>query len=247
MRKGLFMAVLAAIGSVGLATAAPYGVLDIAGVGNVRISASDIDFAPFGQLYGNFIVTNGTGAFSVLGLLDPGKIQDLNIAVAPPGGPLATPVDPFLEAPSPSVIFSFNLGRILMGGGPSCVPAPSPGNSCTPTEIVANSPFILTQSGNNVSVTVSVLGTVTDTRDDSTAPYAGLFTMNLSGTTVPAVLSTFGPEGVGFGDSSSWSGQFSVTAEPGTFSAIPEPKTLLAIIGAILLLGGQRVAARIRR
>jgi len=46
--------------------AVPIGTLDVAGSGNVRISATAIDFGPFGGGTGDFFVTNGTVAFSIL-------------------------------------------------------------------------------------------------------------------------------------------------------------------------------------
>ena len=237
MRKILLVALIAA---VGVASAAPIGTLDIAGTNTVRISATMIDWGPLGTGFGEFIVTGRTGDFTAIPALSTGQIADLNIATAPPGPPLATPIDPFILVPFPAVLFSFNLEQIELGGGPSCVPAPGVGQSCTPTEIVANSPFLLTQTNTGVSVSLSVRGTVTDLSDDSSLPYTGLFTANLVAqnvNTVPELLAAFGPGGPGFVDSS-WSAQF---------QAIPEPGTLFTMVGTMLLFGGSFAARRLRK
>ena len=236
MRKRVLACLIAA---VGVASAAPIGTLDIAGLDIVRISATEIDFGPLGGGTGDFIVTGRTGGYLTIPPVSEGDITDLNIATAPPGPPLAVPIDPFILVPVPGALFSFNLEQILLGGGPSCAVAPGVGGSCTPSEIVPNSPFLLTQTATGVTVSLSLRGTVTDLMDTSSLPYDGLFTLNftaLNQDTVPELLAAFGPGGPGFVDSS-WSAQL---------TSIPEPGTWFTMIGALLVLGS-RYGSRILR
>jgi hypothetical protein len=216
------------------------GTLDIAGLDVVRISATMIDFGPFGGGNGDFIVVGRTGSYLTIPPISTGEITDLNIATAPPGPPLATPIDPFIIVPTVAPLFSFNLEQIRLGGGPSCAVAPGVGGSCSPTEIVPNTPFLLTQTSTGVTVSLSVSGTVTDLTDASALPYTGLFTLNftaLNQDTIPELLTAFGPGGPGFVDSS-WSAQL---------TSIPEPGTWFAMIGAMLVFGGRYAAKRARK
>jgi hypothetical protein len=212
----------------GLLGATALGTLDITGVGLVQVTGSTIDFSPFGGGVGNFAVTAGTGDYSILSLLATGTITDLADPPDTAGPPLAAPVNPFMIVPDPGAIFSFNLEQILLGGGAPCPPPPAVGSNCTPT-IVPNSPFILTQNADSVGVSFSVRGLVTDLRDDSQAKYVGLFTANLTGTsvnTVPKVLTAL--VSPGYVDSS-WSASF-------TSTPIPEPATLALIGGGLVAL-----------
>ena len=237
MRKLSLIALLA----TSIAHAVPIGTLDIAGFGNVRISATEIDFGPFGGGNGDFFVTSGTVAFASLAPGTQGTIADLNIVTAPPGVPLNP--RPFIDVG----IFHFDLRRINSAppGAPSCAVAPPPGQSCFPTEIVPNTPFLLTQTNSGVAVSLSLIGNVFDAT--GAASYEGLFTLNFTAAnqdTIPELLSAFGPGGPGF-VTSSWSAQFTATplATPPP-PVIPEPGTLLTMAGALLLLGA--VAKMIR-
>jgi hypothetical protein len=231
MIKRLLLALVLIGASADISFGTAIGTLDIAGLGRMRVSAMEIDFEPLGGGTGLFIVTGVDGDFTVLAPgSDTGVITDLNIATAPPGPPLAVPIDPFVIVPVPGVIFSFNLERIPLGGGPSCVPPPPVGGSCSPTEVVPNTPFVLTQNATGVTAQFNVLGTVTDLRDLSSVPYEGLFTLQFTqanADTVAEVLSAFGPGGPGFVQAS-WSAQF---------TSIPEPGPVLYLLsGAFLLI-----------
>lgn len=225
-----FLSVTALLMGAISATAAPIGTLNIAGLGIVRISATDIDFSPLGGSIGSALVTGTSGGFMLLPLGSTVEITDLDALVTPPGPPLGVPLDPFLFTPSIGALFSFALGQMPLGGGVSCVPAPAVGSSCTPSELVPNSPFLLTQNATGVTASFSVRGTVTDLSDNSTAGYTGLFSANFtqdSQNTVAEVLAAFGPGGPGFIDSA-WSAQF--TAD------LPVPETesgMLTLIGLI--------------
>jgi hypothetical protein len=212
---------LGAIAMLPAAVASPIGTVDFVGIGNIRVTLMDIDFAPPGGGTGTVLVTGGTDDYtSVIGTI--GTITDLSLAAAPPGPPLATPVDPFLLLPS-APRFVFTLDQILLGGGPSCAVFPPPGFNCTPSNLVPNSPFLLTQNSGSVAVQMNVRGTVTDLADPSAPPalYNGLFTANLTRPevdTIAEVLAALGPGGAGFVESS-WSAEFTAT------SIIPEPST----------------------
>ena len=239
MRSLIVVALLAA----GTGWSLPIGTLDIIGLGNARISATEIDFGPFGGGTGDILVTNGTGSYASLtpGVTE-GEITDLNIATAPPGPPLVSPIVPFIVLPG----FTFDLRQIRLGDGPSCAVAPAVGQSCSPTEIVANTPFVLTQTNTGVSVSLSLVGIVVDAT--GVANYEGLFTLNFTQTTadtVPELLSAFGPGGPGFVDSS-WSAQItsaSVIAPPPP-PVIPEPATWFTMVSGLALLCGGVMARR---
>jgi hypothetical protein len=228
------------IATLGVVSAAPIGILDIAGLDVVRISTTEIDFGPLGDGTGEFIVTGRTGGYLAIPPASQGEIADLNIATAAPGPPLAVPINPFILVLEPGALFSFNLEQILVGGGPSCAVAPGIGESCTPSEIVPNSPFLLTQTATGVTVSLSLRGRVTDLTGTSSLPYDGLFTANftaLNQDTVPELLAAFGPAGPGFAESS-WSAQL---------TSIPEPGTWFTMMGALVVFGTAYAARKLRK
>jgi hypothetical protein len=137
--RSLFGLILGAFTMLPIASATPIGTVDIVGLGNVRVTLNSMDFAPLGGGEGTVFITGGTNAYATL-IGQQGTIADLNLMTAPPGPPLATPVDPFLELPiAPRFVFA--LDQILLGGGPSCAVLPAPGFNCTPSNFVPNSPF----------------------------------------------------------------------------------------------------------
>ena len=80
----------------GIASATAIGTLNIAGLDNVRVTASTIDFAPLGPAPGPFIVVPSTGDFDAVEFAT-GAITDLALATATPGSPScrnsSTPAD----------------------------------------------------------------------------------------------------------------------------------------------------------
>jgi len=220
----------------GLLSASPIGTLDIAGLGVVRVSVSTIDFGPTGGGTGVFVVTATDGSFTTVPLGSDGTIVDLANPPVVPGPPLGSPVTPFFFTPATGTpLFAFNLEQVFLGGGTPCTVAPAVGHSCTPSEIVASSPFVLTQNTGSVSVGFSVRGTVFDLTDGTSAPYVGLFTANLTRAatdTVPEVLAALGPGGPGFIESS-WSAEFTTVPEPASLTLIGAGIGLLALAGRL--------------
>jgi hypothetical protein len=167
-----------------------------------------------------------TGAFASIPVDSDGTIQDLrDMAAAPPGPVFAPPIPNFILVPG----FSFSLYQLPFGGQPPCA---SGSTVCSPP----GSPFVLTQNVGSVSGSLVIRGDVTDLSDNSTAPYLGLFSFNLTNqTTIAQVLQVIQAGGI---VESSWSAQL---------NSIPEPGTWFAMIGAMLLFGGRHVAKRFRR
>jgi hypothetical protein len=231
MNKRLLIAVFSVGVVASVASGAPIGTIDIAGLGNVRANLTTIDWHQSIVGSGVFIVTDADGTFaSEIGAL--GRITDLNISTAAPGPPLAIPIDPFIQTPTSPVRFVFNLERIFLGGGAPCTPLPPVGGSCTPSNLVPNSPVLLTQNSGSVGGSLSLRGTVTDLLDGRTAPYKGLFTFNLTRRevdTIDEVLTALSNPG-GY-VASSWSAEL-------TTLGIPEPATFL-LCGAVLLAAGR--------
>jgi hypothetical protein len=224
----------------GLLSASAIGTLEIAGVGPVAVSATTIDFSPAGTGTGNFLVTGTAGDMTTVPIGSIGTISDLNVITAPPGGPLATPVDPFILVPGVAPLFSYNLEQIFLGGAPSCAAIPGVGGSCTPSNLVPNSPFVLTQNNGSVGVQFSGRGTVTNLTDLSQAPYSGLFTANLTVLQYNTIAEVLAQVAGGGAVSSSWSASFTSS---GGGSTVPEPATF-GLIGTGLI--GLALVARRR-
>jgi len=219
--RGPLLGILLAVAWSAAASALTVGTLDVAGLGNARIGNAGIDFGPLGGGTGNLVVTGGDGSFSVLALGSQGLVTDLSFSpTLPPNfGP---PINPFLQVPVPGTTFVLDLRTIDFGRGDPCTPPPALGGSCSPTEVMGNTPFVFTQKQSGVAVSFSVNGFVHDSRDGSNSPYKGLFTMNLTrdgNDTVPEILAALGPGGPGFVESS-WSAQFTAIPEPGTVALL---------------------------
>ncbi len=195
-------------------------ILDISGLGVVTVTETTIDFAP------GVLVTNSTDFFSATVPGDTGTIQSLNSTDQPAGVTLTPPLSNFVVLPG----YTFDLSLVELPD-PSIPVCGGGAASCTP---FAGSPFILTQSGGNTAVALSMSGTVTNASNVS-APYMALFTANLTNQTIDQVLGTLAANG---SVSSSWSAEFSANA-----GAVPEPGTSALLVGGVLML----VAGAFRR
>jgi hypothetical protein len=215
----------------GMLSASAIGTLEIAGLGNVSVSASLIDFGGGGPGTGSFFVTSTAGDMTTVPIGSTGTISDLNVATAPPGPPLATPIDPFILTPGVAPLFSYNLEQIFLGGAASCAVLPGIGGSCTPSNLVPNSPFVLTQNNGSVGVQFSGRGTVTNLLDQTQAPYSGLFTANLTVLNFNTIAEVLAQVAGGGAVTSSWSASFTSS---GSGSTVPEPATF-GLIGTGLI------------
>jgi hypothetical protein len=175
---------------------------------------------------GIFLASGGFGAFTPQNPLgnpaNTGTILDMKDQAAgnaqythfPPGVPVS--INNFLVLNSQP---NFNFRAELLTAG-----------ACSSVSI---GPFCLTQVGPNVSVTMTVLGTLIDNSAVfDPAPFSDVITGQFNNTTIAAVAAAAQTSSGIF--SNSWSG--SVEA-----SAIPEPSTwAMMVIGGCLILAARR-------
>jgi hypothetical protein len=191
------------------------------GLGSVVVSNGGITFSPIGggqdfnvntapaTRSGNF----SDAAFSVLG--NGGTIGDLtNNPISPnffPLGPGATPRANWLTL-SARPTYNFTLTELVQGQ----------------TILGFPSPYILSESGGNVSATFSVIGTLLEAGDviSNTTVFNGIISAQYTNTTIAAIINTVIINGGQLPDNA-WSGTFTATA-------VPEPGTM-ALMGASLL------------
>lgn len=236
-------AMAAILPNSGFATAGA-GVLTFQNGGVNYIDWCPVDsFAPAGTIPGSaatscpvsntgngiFLASGGFGAFSPQNPLgnpaNTGTIKDMksapggnaNYTFFPPGVPVT--IANFLTLASQP---QFNFEANLLTAG-----------TCSATAI---GPFCLTQNGQNVSVTITVLGTVRDTTIGPSAfdpaPFSYVITGQFNNTNVGAVAAAAQSAAGVF--SNSWSGSLTATG-------IPEPSTLgLMLIGGGLIFAGYR-------
>lgn len=169
---------------------------------------------------GMLLATGGTGTFSSLSSFPgvPGNIDDISdvsgsstFTFFPPGVPVT--INNFLTI---STLPNLNFQANLLTSG-----------SCSS---VAVGPFCLTQNGQNVSVTMTVNGTVIDTTGTLTSsPFTDVITGQFNNTTIPAVVASATSSAGIF--SNTWSGSVQTTG------AVPEPATT-SLIGAGFALVG---------
>jgi hypothetical protein len=158
---------------------------------------------------GVFLASGGFGSFAPENPFpgQPGTILDMSDSPGFPTYtyfPVGTPVtiDHFLSL-SAQPQFNFQANMLV-------------GSNCTS---VAVGPFCLTQDGPNVSVTMTILGTVFD-NTGGTAPFSDIITGQFANTTISAVIA--GASSPGGVYSNTWSGTVSInpTPEPATMSLV---------------------------
>jgi hypothetical protein len=167
---------------------------------------------------GVFLASGGSGSFApenpfpgqlgtILDITDvPGSAT---YTFFPPGVPVT--IDHFLTL-SVQPTYNFQANMIVAGGCSS----------------VAAGPFCLTQNGPNVSVTMTILGTVFD-NSGGMAPFSDVITGQFNNTTIAAVIAgATSSSGI---YSNTWSGSVVVAPEPGTLGLMGG-----ALVGLSLLL-----------
>lgn len=227
-RKLQLVLALFALATLAVAAPVPVGKLNFDGAGSnalVRVGADYIDFYPEGGTTGLIEISQATGIFGGLAG-ENATITDLNLATATPGTMIN--INPFISTSL------FDLSLTFIGKPSAALPTCTVGSvACVPRNEQPDSPFVLLQSGNNVSVTMNVEGFVID---GALYPYEGVFTTQISGTTIPALLAAFGPDGIGYIEST-------YSAELTAYTPIPEPGTV-ALFGVGL---GLIAVSRLRR
>jgi hypothetical protein len=169
---------------------------------------------------GMFLATGGTGTFSSLSSFPgvAGNIDDITdvsgsstFTFFPPGVPVT--INNFLTI---STLPNLNFQANLLSAG-----------ACSATAV---GPFCLTQNGQNVSVTMTINGTVIDTTGTLTSSaFTDVITGQFNNTTIAGVIAGATSSSGIF--SNTWSGSVQTTG------AVPEPATT-SLIGAGFALVG---------
>jgi hypothetical protein len=176
---------------------------------------------------GDTAVTTATGTFVVPDPVGgPGTIVDITDDNTPPAPYTFVPVGAtniagFFNFPDPWLYTVTSIDNQV------CAPTPT---------LVCTGYFQLVQTGANVAVNFSGLGTINAGGDISNFTF--LITGNFPGTTIAAVITAAASAAGAF--SPSWSGTLTATGAP-----IPEPMTLLTLgTGSALLAYRRRRAAK---
>jgi hypothetical protein len=201
------------------ANAAPLvGSFTTAGLGDVRVGPSFIDWGQVGNVFGptngDILYVSGTGSFSVLATTN-GTIHDLNLATEPVGSSFL--LNNFLTSVAEPT-WNFALNFIQPGSGTAAGCTGTVGAVCTPT----GSPFTITNLvGGGASVALSVNGFVTDGVGPATN-FVGTFTTQFANQNAAQILATIASQGFA---QNSHSGTFVATAVP----EVPEPASLILL------------------
>jgi hypothetical protein len=263
MQKLVTAAALTCAGLIGSsASAAPLsGSFNFSGQADVRVTGSMIDWGElvgnvtqFGTPTGDIQFTFGSGNFGAPGpynlLLGTalGELRDLNLAAAPAGAPLATPVNNFMTADLyPALNFQLTFLAPGTGTAAECQDGigDMPGADCTP---FPQSPFTISNTAADLrGVVGSTVGWKLSGNVLENGVVAGLwsatFTSQFADQTAAELLNQIEDESVGF-VRNSYSATVVVTPSgtPGQ-TDVPEPASLV-MMG--LAMSGMAVAIRRR-
>jgi hypothetical protein len=220
LRLAVFASMALLISSVTAHAAPLTGTFTTAGLGDVRVGATTIDWGQAGNIFGptngDILYVSGTGSFSVLQLTN-GTIHDLNMATEPTGTPFL--LNNFLTSVAEPT-WNFALTFIQPGTGTAAGCTATVGDVCTP---FAGSPFTITNlAGGGSSVALSLSGTISDGVGPTTA-FLGAFTTQFADMNAAEILAQIASTGF---VQSSHSASFTVTALPAT---VPEPASLVLL------------------
>ena len=242
MQKIVTAMALMCAGLIGTrASAAPLsGQFNFSGQADVRVTGTMIDWGAFdtvtnmtvfGTPRGDIQFTFGSGNFGAAGpfnlllLTAFGELADLNLATAPAGAPLATPINNFLTADHhPALNFQLTFLAPGTGTAANCQNGPGDlaGASCTP---FPQSPFTITNTAaDQFGVIGSTVGWKFSGNLFEGTTLAGLwtatFTSQFADQTAAELLDQIEDERVGF-VRNSYSATVVVTP------AVPEPASLV--------------------